>query len=157
MSGGFQTVPDELRGAASMIGSAVGGVADLIWRGPSGDYGHPAVQTGWTQFIEDMKSAVQKLHDTANEHGEKLNSAASSYEHSDSTVGTALGGIGAGIEDASGPIAGGALGSAVGAAGTAEGGAGSVSGFIDPAVVYGQGSSIAQRLGGAADEGEVYY
>lgn len=91
---GFGAVPDELRQAAGAIGNVIGGVAELVWRGPGGDYGHPGVQQGWAQFIEDMRGQVDTLKGAAEEHGEKLKSAATRYLESDSDVGKVVGGLG---------------------------------------------------------------
>ena len=139
MTSGFGTVPDELRQAAGQIGGAIRGVADLIWQGPSGDYGHAGVQHSWGQFIDDMKKAVGNLHDEADDHGLNLKGAASAYEEMDSGVGQVVGGIGELIDSAGG-------------AGSAGGG------FVDPAVIQrAMGGSISSRLepeGGA--EGAVY-
>lgn len=93
MSGGFSTVPDELRQTAGSIGDAVGAVAGMVWQGPSGDYGHPGVQAGWAGFIEEMKAQVAALRDKANEHADGLRTAADQYQDSDTENGQALGGV----------------------------------------------------------------
>ena len=107
MTGGFGAIPDELRQTASTIGDVIGGVADLVWRGPGGDYGHPGVQQGWAQFIEDMRGKVEKLHATANEHGENLKKAAIEYVQGDEDVETKLAHIGDAFHDLGTPIGGG--------------------------------------------------
>lgn len=91
---GFGAVPDELQQAAGAIGNVIGGVAGLVWQGPGGDYGHPGVQQGWAQFVEDMRGQVDTLKGVAEEHGEKLKSAATRYLESDSDVGKVVGGLG---------------------------------------------------------------
>jgi hypothetical protein len=93
MSGGFSTVPDELRQTAGTIGDALGAVAGMVWQGPSGDYGHPGVQAGWGQFIEEMKAQVAALRDRANEHADGLRTAAEQYQDSDAESGHVLGGV----------------------------------------------------------------
>ncbi|HVW42252.1 MAG TPA: hypothetical protein VHC18_12960 [Amycolatopsis sp.] len=142
MTSGFGTVPDDLRQAAGDIGGAIRGVADLVWQGPSGDYGHAAVQHGWSDFIDDMKKAVHNLHDKADEHGVNLKGAAGAYEEQDAGVGQVIGGIGELIDSAGG-------------SGSGSGGG---SGFLDPAIVKrAMGGSISSRLepeGGP--EGAVY-
>ncbi|HJQ46418.1 MAG TPA: hypothetical protein VJ870_08845 [Amycolatopsis sp.] len=107
MTGGFDAVPDELRQTAGTIGDAISGVADLVWRGPGGDYGHAGVQQGWAQFIEDMRGSVQKLHATAEEHGENLKKAAVAYVGSDADVGAKLGQLGDLVHDLGAPMGGG--------------------------------------------------
>ncbi|HJQ46421.1 MAG TPA: hypothetical protein VJ870_08860 [Amycolatopsis sp.] len=94
MTSGFGTVPDDLRQAAGQIGGAIRDAADLVWQGPSGNYGNDGVQHGWGQFIDDMKKSVRNLHDTADEHGVNLKGAASAYEEQDTGVGRLIGGIG---------------------------------------------------------------
>ncbi|QUQ69358.1 WXG100 family type VII secretion target [Kutzneria sp. CA-103260] len=93
MTGGFGAVPDELFRTANAISDAVGSAAGMLWQGPSGDYGHPGVQTGWEQFIEDMKSEINTLRDQAEGHGESLKTAAMGYADSDSVAGQAIGAI----------------------------------------------------------------
>jgi len=139
MTSGFGAVPDELRQAAGQIGGVIRNVADLVWQGPSGDYGHAGVQTGWGQFIDDMKKSVQNLHDKADEHGIGLKGAASAYEEQDSGVGQLVGGIGELIDSAGS----------------------SASGFINPSVagnIGGSVGSIASRLNpeGDGSEGALY-
>jgi hypothetical protein len=82
---------------ARKIGEAVGEVTKLVWQGPSGDYGHPGVQSGWERFIEEMKSQIETLRDKADGHGQDLRAAAAAYVESDvqgsqelDRVGTAL-------------------------------------------------------------------
>jgi hypothetical protein len=83
MTGGFSAVSDELHQVAGKIGEAVGEVTQLVWRGPSGDYGHPGVQSGWERFIEEMKSQIETLRDKADGHGQDLRGAATAYVESD--------------------------------------------------------------------------
>jgi hypothetical protein len=59
VTSGFSAVSDELHQVARKIGEAVGEVTKLVWQGPSGDYGHPGVQSGWERFIEEMKSQIE--------------------------------------------------------------------------------------------------
>ena len=59
MTGGFGAVPEELYRTANQIGDVIGSASGLLWQGPSGDYGHPGVQTGWGSFIDDVKSEVE--------------------------------------------------------------------------------------------------
>ncbi|WP_210717882.1 hypothetical protein [Amycolatopsis acididurans] len=106
MTSGFGAVPDDLRQTAGKIGDVISGVADLVWRGPGGDYGHAGVQQGWAQFIEDMRDRVQKLHATAGEHGENLTKAALAYVESDEKIGTELSHIGDVIGDLGGGLGG---------------------------------------------------
>lgn len=140
MTSGFGTVPDELRQAAGQIGGVIRGVADLVWQGPSGDYGHAGVQQSWAQFIDDMRKSVQNLHDKADEHGVSLKGAASTYEEQDTGVGRLVGGIGELIDSAGGAAVG--------------------SGFVNPAVVGGMagGGAISRRLEPQGDgaEGALY-
>lgn len=110
MTGGFGAVPDELRQTASSIGDVISGVADMVWRGPGGDYGHPGVQQGWTQFIEDMRRTVEKLHAKAGEHGENLKKAAIEYVQSDQDVNKTLARIGDVVGDLGAPVGGGITG-----------------------------------------------
>jgi hypothetical protein len=143
MTGGFGAVPDDLRQTAGKIGEVIGAVTGLVWEGPSGDYGHAGVQSGWAAFIEGMKSTVQGLHDKAGEHGESLRTAASAYEGSDAGVGTKMGEFGEAIGAAAGTgmVGGGFAGpiqDKIGAAGGA--------GFLDPAI-------IQSRLDPDADPG----
>jgi hypothetical protein len=53
MTAGFGAVPDELRQTAGKIADAIGPVGGPVWRGPSGDYGHPGAQQGFAAFIRD--------------------------------------------------------------------------------------------------------
>ncbi|MFI9383891.1 hypothetical protein [Kutzneria sp. NPDC052558] len=93
MTGGFGAVPEELFRTANAISDAVGSAAAMLWQEPSGDYGHPGVQAGWGQFIEDMKSEIGKLRDKAEGHGESLKAAAMGYADSDSFAGKVIGAI----------------------------------------------------------------
>jgi len=102
MTSGFGAIPEQLRQTAGTIGDVVSGVADLVWRGPGGDYGHPGVQQGWAQFIEDMRDRVKELHDKAGEHGENLKKAATEYIEGDERIGTQLSQIGDVIGDLGG-------------------------------------------------------
>ncbi|MEU6646893.1 hypothetical protein ABZ863_30750 [Saccharomonospora sp. NPDC046836] len=113
---GFGAVPDELRETAGRIGEAVGGVASMVWRGPSGDYGHPGVQTGWEQFVEQLKAQVEALRDQAEEFGSNLGVAAGRYQETEAGTGATLAGFGDMIADYGGPAVGGAIGGAAGAA-----------------------------------------
>ncbi|TNC22473.1 hypothetical protein [Amycolatopsis alkalitolerans] len=102
MTEAFGAVPDDLRKAASAIGEVVGGVAGLAWRGPSGDYGHAGVQSGWARFIDDMRDQVAKLQSAAGEHGVSLEKAAIEYVEADSGVGHSLAAIGNAIAETGG-------------------------------------------------------
>ena len=94
MVGGFGTVPDELFKAASAITDAGGHAGGMVWRGPSGDYGHPGVQGGWAQFVEDLKAEVNKLSQRADSHGEKLRTTAVDYADTDEAAGSVFGKVG---------------------------------------------------------------
>jgi hypothetical protein len=162
MGDGFGAVSDELRQAAGAIGNVVGGVARMAWQGPSGDYGHPGVQAGWAQFVEDIKKQIKSLHDKAHEHGDNLLATAALYLESDADAGAALGKAG-GLLEATGIAGGGAVGGIAGmlggtAAGVGDGGGGDgggdggPAGFINP--------EIARRLnpglaGSAEPAGQV--
>lgn len=111
MTSGFGTVPEELRSTAGKIGEVIAGVADAIWQPPSGNYGHPGVQSGWASFIEQMKSHVEALREQADEHGRGLITAATSYLDLESNVGDFLTKAGSGLESL-----GGAIGSVLGGA-----------------------------------------
>lgn len=124
MTSGFGTVPEELRSTAGKIGEVMAGVADAIWQPPSGNYGHPGVQSGWASFIEQMKSNVKALREKVDEHGQGLISAATSYLDSESDVGDFLAKAGSGLDSL-----GGGIGSVLG---------GAASGFVN--------SDIASRL-----------
>ncbi|WP_329057760.1 WXG100 family type VII secretion target [Amycolatopsis sp. NBC_01480] len=97
MTGGFGAVPEELYRTANRIGDVVGSAGSMLWQGPSGDYGHPGVQTGWGSFIEDVKAEVGKLAKKAEGHGEDLRTAAVKYADSDSAASEALGKLGGGL------------------------------------------------------------
>ncbi|MFD2421290.1 hypothetical protein [Amycolatopsis pigmentata] len=140
MTSGFGAVPDDLRQSAGKIGEVIGGVAGLVWQGPSGDYGHAAVQSGWARFIEGMKGTVQGLHDKAGEHGESLRTAASAYEGSEAEAGTKIGDFGEAVAAADDGMVGGGFG------GPVRGGMAGGSGFLDPAI-------IQSRLDPGADPG----
>ena len=127
MADGFGAVPDELRQMADRIDRAVAGAVDLAWAGPSGDFGHPGVQAGWSRFLDDVKELVDRLRVTASEHGEGLRTAADRYRDMDIQSGNALGGLGESSGIPGGGWAGGVAG--VGENPPAEGGP---SGFIDP-------------------------
>jgi len=155
MTGGFDGFPDDLRQTAGKIGSVIGGVADLVWQGPSGDYGHAGVHRGWAIFIEDMKTAVQALHDKVNEHGESLKTAASVYEGSDAEVGAKLGGLGEAVHSVGGMVGGGFAGPILGRGADIGG-----MGFVNPEVarrLFPEGS-IGSRLNPESDgdEGILY-
>lgn len=133
MTSGFGTVPDDLRQAAGQIGGAIRGVADLVWQGPSGNYGNAGVQRGWGEFIDGMKKSVQNLHEQADDHGVNLKGAASAYQEIDSGVGQTIGGIGELIDSAGG------------------------AGFVNPAVIqHAMGGSISSRLEPEGPEGALY-
>ncbi|ACU97121.1 hypothetical protein [Saccharomonospora viridis] len=122
---GFDAVPDELQETASKIGETVSGVANMVWRGPSGNYGHPGVQAGWEQFIEQLKAHIEALRDKAEEFGGKLNEAASKYRETEAESSGTLKTFGDVVESyggAIGRIAGGLAGGAGGAAGRSIGG-----------------------------------
>jgi broad specificity phosphatase PhoE len=83
MADGFEVIPDELEWAAGRIGEALGDVAGMAWQGPGGDYGHPAVGTAWSHFLEEIKDQVDALHDSAVGHGVNLRAAATHYREMD--------------------------------------------------------------------------
>jgi hypothetical protein len=126
LTNGFGAVPDELRQAAGTIGDAIAGTARMLWQGPSGDYGHIGVQTGWAQLIDQMKTRIDALRDTANEHGDSLIQAAQRYLLSDDNSGQSLVKAG-GLLGATG-IPGGGTGVSASESGTSE------SGFINPGI-----------------------
>jgi len=158
MTGGFGAVPDELFRTANAINDAVGSAAAMLWQDPSGDYGHPGVQAGWGQFIEDMKSEIDKLRDKAEGHGESLKTAAMGYADSDSAAGQVIGKI----EDQFGipGVPGGGFAGGVGRIGRILGGAGGDPGDVKmgdrlPGVPGGgftgnlTPNELDERLGGA--------
>lgn len=145
---GFDAVPEELQETAGRIGEVVSGVANMVWRRPSGDYGHPGVQAGWDQFVEQLKAHVEALQDTVEEFGGKLNEAAGKYRETEAESGGTLKAFGDLVESHGGAIggdrrrsrrrsrrgiAGGALGAASGAA------AGSAAGESIGSVLEGEG------------------
>lgn len=77
--GGFGAVPEELRQAAVEIGDAGDKTAGMVWRGPSGDYGHEGVAGAWEEFIRDMRAFVEQLREQTEAHAAGLRDAASSY------------------------------------------------------------------------------
>ncbi|MBK1783280.1 hypothetical protein [Prauserella cavernicola] len=84
---GFGSVPDELNQVANSISDTAGRVAGLVWRGPSGDYGHADVQSCWGGFIEDARTRLESLRATAEEHGGGLVEAARRYLESEQDTG----------------------------------------------------------------------
>lgn len=76
---GFGAVPEELRRAAGQIGDVGDKAAGLVWRGPSGEYGHAGVAGAWELFIEEMRAHVERLRQQADEHSIGLRAVASSY------------------------------------------------------------------------------
>ncbi|WP_307832039.1 hypothetical protein [Prauserella cavernicola] len=94
MTGGFGAVPEELRQAAGKIDDVAGGVLQLLWRGPSGEYGHSGVQRGWADFIENAQRQVEILYGKATEHGEGLRVAAGRYLANEADVGGVVDGLG---------------------------------------------------------------
>lgn len=111
MTGGFGSVPDDLFKAASAIGDAVGNAGSLVWNGPSGDYGHPGVQDGWSQFIGDVKSAVNGLARAADSHSDNLKGNAVNYTEGEkdavAVIGRAAAGLGSSVGSRIGSILGG--------------------------------------------------
>lgn len=93
MTGGFEAVPEEIRGAAGSIESALAEAAGLNWDGPSGDYGHAGVHAGWRQFIEDARAHVNGLHEQAGEHGRGLHQAAAGYVATDDEANRQVSGV----------------------------------------------------------------
>jgi hypothetical protein len=110
---------------ANQIGDVIGSASGLLWQSPSGDYGHPGVQTGWGSFIDDVKSEVEKLAKKAEGHGEDLRTAAGKYAESDTQAGDAIGQLGAGLFDSLGGLQGAPGGGITG------GTPGKISGSID--------------------------
>lgn len=129
MTGGYGAVPEQIQQAANDIHDVVGRVANTVWSGPSGDYGHPGVQTGWAQFIEMMREHVDELKRQAEGHGEGLSEAVKAYFGLEDDAESTLGKAGSGLDAVGGGITGGAIGGALGGAGA---------GFINP--------NIASRL-----------
>jgi hypothetical protein len=76
---GFGAAPEELRRAAGQIGDVGDKTAGMVWRGPSGEYGHDGVAGAWELFIEEMRAYVERLRQEADEHAIGLRAAASSY------------------------------------------------------------------------------
>ncbi|GDY30633.1 hypothetical protein [Gandjariella thermophila] len=148
MSDGFDAVADELRRAAGSIADAVGGVAGMVWQGPSGDYGHRGVQAGWARFVEDLKAQIQKLHDRAHQHGDNLIAAAAGYLESDAEADAALDRV-AGLLDSAGSAAGVATGG---------GGAGAPGGFVNPDIArrLNPGMADSTAPAGNGNEGPLY-
>jgi hypothetical protein len=91
MADGFEVIPDELERTADRIGAALGDVAGIVWRGPGGDYGHPAVETAWSRFVEDARDHVNVLRHSAAGHGVNLRDVASRYRDVDIASSDALG------------------------------------------------------------------
>ncbi|WP_019819682.1 hypothetical protein [Saccharomonospora saliphila] len=123
---GFGSVPDELRETARQISDTVGGAADLLWQGPSGDYGHPAVQAGWATFVERVRGAVEQLRAEAEEHGAGLTEAARRYLESEDESRGIVERFEHGLGADGGPVAGGITGgirNVLGGASTGVGGA----------------------------------
>jgi hypothetical protein len=110
MPDGFGIVPEELRQTANRIGDVIGNVAGAVWQGPSDDYGHPGVQMGWSEFIDQMKTHVETLRAKADGHGQNLTTAATAYLDRESGVGQALGQAGSLLESAAGVLGGGGSG-----------------------------------------------
>ncbi|WP_285751864.1 hypothetical protein [Lentzea sp. NBRC 105346] len=94
---GFGAVPDELQAAAKRIGDTVGQATDCGWNGPSGDYGHPGVMSGWEQFIRDMEKHIKDLVGKAEEFGGGLVDAAREYLDTDDQAGIDFGQVGEGL------------------------------------------------------------
>jgi hypothetical protein len=90
MSDGFFAVPEEIRQMASHITDAIGDIAGLTWQKPSGDYGHPGVQSAWASFLDDLEHQVGTLHRTAAGHSENLKATAIRYSATDIENGTSL-------------------------------------------------------------------
>jgi hypothetical protein len=102
MTGGYSTVPDDLYRTANKIGDAVGAAAGLSFVGPSGDYGHAGVQSGWAQFMSDLGVRVKMLREKADGHGESLKTAAGSYAEIETQGGEVLGKLGGLFDGSSG-------------------------------------------------------
>jgi hypothetical protein len=170
---GFGATPDELHKAANAISDTVQKAAELVWQGPSGNYGHPGVQEGWGHFVQDAKAEIQKLTQATKGHGENLVQCAQHYLSLDEQVagllgnaaGDAISSIAGGAAQgahagsqaggAAGSTVGGAVGSAVGTAAGAIGGpgvahaVGEAGGEVGSAVGGAVGSA-AGAVGGAA-------
>lgn len=152
---GFEATPDELRQTAGKIDDVIGGVVQLLWRGPTGEYGHSGVQRGWADFVENAKREVGSLHDKAVEHGEALRAAAVKYLENEAGTGADLAGLG-------GLVEGGGLDPSVIPGGGITGGLGigqvlsgqSGGGGLDPGVIPGGGfaGAISDALSGAGSE-----
>lgn len=148
---GFGAIPEELRQAAGKIDDVIGGVVQLPWQGPTGDYGHSGVQRGWADFVENAKREVESLRDKAVEHGESLRAAAVKYLENEAETDATLTGLG-------GLIDGGGLDPSVIPGGGITGGMGlgqvhsgrPIGGGLDPTVIPGGGitGGIADALSG---------
>lgn len=156
MTSGFGAVPDELRQTAGRIVDAVAGVAGMAWRGPSGDYGHPGVQAGWAQFIEEIKAAVTKLQDKAHEHGDHLTAAAVKYLESEQAAASQLGGLGELVDSlgTAGGVAAGGFSGGISTVLNGDDGAAAGTGFISPQVAARLNPSSATDGVPAARTGE---
>jgi hypothetical protein len=85
MAGGFEAAPEELRGSARSIATALEDAGGTTWQRPSGDYGHAGVQSAFTAFVEDAERRVGELGATADGLGRGLGESARAYEESDAT------------------------------------------------------------------------
>jgi hypothetical protein len=148
MTGGFGAVPEELYRTANQIGDVIGSASGLLWQGPSGDYGHPGVQTGWGSFIDDVKSEVEKLAKKAEGHGEELRTVAGKYAESDTQAGDAIGKLGAGLFDSLGGLQGAPGGGITGGLGGILDGAGQAGSGIGPLGETKIGAGLEGVLGG---------
>lgn len=134
MTGGYEAVPEQIQRAANDIYDVVGRVANTVWSGPSGDYGHPGVQTGWARFIEMMREHIEDLKRQAEGHGDGLSEAVKTYFGLEDDAESTLTKSGSGLDAVGGGITGGAIGGALD---------GASAGFINP--------NIASRLNPDAD------
>ncbi|MBB3663499.1 MULTISPECIES: WXG100 family type VII secretion target [Prauserella salsuginis group] len=93
---GYDVDPEELRGAARSIDTAVGKADDLKLEDIVGDkkaFGDDAVATALTEFCTTWQLAAGVLQDSAREAGQSLDGAATGYEQADeqNTMGSAPG------------------------------------------------------------------
>lgn len=136
---GFGSVPDELQRTAGRIAETVDHVADVVWRGPGGDYGHGGVQAAWSRFMQDVEDQVRSLREKAGEHGDGLRDAARRYLEQEQEGLDVFSGLQDAVEQQpqAAPVGGGAVGrgavgrGAVGGGGGPLGGASGIASVLD--------------------------
>lgn len=158
MTSGFRAVFDDLHRTANQIGDGVAAVAGLSWQGPSGDYGHPGVQAGWAQFLEDANAKIEKMLEKAGEHSDGLREAAGLYQESDEDSGFVLGNIGDLLDGGDGTVGGGFTGGITDVVNRASENSNETAGIMSPrrsAELF-PGNGIASRLDpGLSDAAEL--